>query len=154
MPDRCKNGEISRDGKKVKPACTNTKARVFTTPIINTMLRKELMAENKCSTDGKRNKTVVPASCFTEQGKKDGRVGLYKGVLVQSGYHMNMNVLERRRALDRTWLVLNKNWLSLFRMLNYLAVFNKNNKPLHMLLISDRDYVKMKYSGQFGGMQM
>ena len=41
---------------------------------------------------------------------------------------------------------MNKNWLSLFRMLNYLAVVNKNHKTLHNILIADRNYIKKKYS--------
>jgi hypothetical protein len=142
MPEKCKNDEIrrgytvKRTGKKVNPTCIkakyqsmyDTKAKVFTTPIINTMLRKELMAT--------------------------GLNGNINGVLREYGYHTNMSMVERRAILDRIWLALNKNWLSLFQMLNYQAVMNKNNKQLNMLLLSDRDYVKMKYSGQFGGMRM
>ena len=43
---------------------------------------------------------------------------------------------------------MKENWLSLFRMNNYLAVLNKNHEKLHKIFIADRDYIKNKYSNK------
>lgn len=102
--------------------------------------------------------TVVPAACITDRGEK-GK-GLYDPVtgervyvvvekyLGEHGYHdvKNKTSVERHAILDKVYLSIDKNWLSLFRTLNYLAVVNKNRKKIHDIFIADRNYVKRKYS--------
>jgi hypothetical protein len=104
---------------------------------------------------------AVPASCIKEQGSHTGIPGLYNPKtgervyvvlddekLGKYGYHdiKHKNAQQRHEALDKVYVAMNKNWLSLFRMLNYLAVVNKNHKTLHKILIADRNYIKKKYS--------
>ncbi len=106
----------------------------------------------------KVKQTVVPAACIKDQGEK-GK-GLYnpetgervyvvvEKYLGENGYHdiKNKTAAERHAILDKVYIAIGKNWLSLFRTLNYLAVVNKNRKKMHDLFIADRNYVKRKYS--------
>jgi len=109
----------------------------------------------------KIKKTIVPADCIKEKGEHTGKSGLYSKTgeriyivfdkdhkLGEYGYHdlENKTVKERHDALNKVYKAMNKNWLSLFRMLNYLAVLNKNNEKLHKIFIDDRNYIKNKYS--------
>lgn len=101
--------------------------------------------------------TVVPASCIKDQGRpgvglfdKDGKrvfVHLPKEVLGQYGYKnvVSLTTGQRHKILDKAYAGFNKNWLSLFRTLNYLAVLNKSKPELHKKLIEDRDYIRTKY---------
>lgn len=103
-------------------------------------------------------KTIYPATCIKDQGKPG--VGLYdkngnrlfihlpKEVLGKYGYK-NINSLsleERHKALDRAYNGFNKNWLSLFRTINYLAILNKSKPVLYTKLIQDRNYIRSKYN--------
>lgn len=101
--------------------------------------------------------TVVPAACIKDQGRPG--VGLYdkngervfvhlpKEILGQYGYKniIKLSVENRKKILDKAYLGFNKNWLSLFRTLNYLAVLNKGKVELHKRLIQDRDYIRSRY---------
>lgn len=114
----------------------------------------------KSSSSTNVKKAVVPAACIKEQGKKDSKVGLINPVtgsrvyivindeyLHKFGYHVkDKTVAERHAALDKAYNALNKNWLSLFRTLNYLAVVNKSHPDTQSKFIADRDYVKEKYA--------
>jgi len=106
--------------------------------------------------DGTRvQKAIVAADCIKEQGKRDARVGLYSptgervyvpinsAILGVHGYHdiKHKTAAQRHAALDKILRATDKNWLSLFRTLNYLAVVNKSHPTLHALLIADRNYV-------------
>jgi len=106
-------------------------------------------------------RTIVPADCIKERGTPNGKSGLYDpktgkriyiyvepDVLSKYGYYdiKNKTAVVRHAALDKAYIGLDKNWLSLFRMLNYLAVVNKSHKSLHGLIIADRNYVKRKYN--------
>jgi hypothetical protein len=107
------------------------------------------------------SQTIVPAKCIKEQGSHTGKPGLYNKKtgeriyiildnekLGKYGYKdvKNKTSAERHVALDKVYLAMNKNWLSLFRMINYLAVLNKNHPRLHDIFIADRNYIKRKYS--------
>ncbi len=101
--------------------------------------------------------TIVPAACIKDQGEKgkglyDPKTGERVYVIVEkylgeNGYHdiKNKTAAERHNILDNVYVKIGKNWLSLFRTLNYLAVVNKNRKKIHDLFIADRNYVKRKY---------
>ncbi len=101
--------------------------------------------------------TIIPAACIKDQGEKgkglyDPKTGERVYVIVEkylgeNGYHdiKNKTAAERHNILDNVYVKIGKNWLSLFRTLNYLAVVNKNRKKIHDLFIADRNYVKRKY---------
>lgn len=104
-------------------------------------------------------RSVVAASCIKDRGTP-GKSGLFDpktgereyvymepGILSKYGYVdiKTKNAEQRHKALAKAYKGLNKNWLSLFRMLNYLAILNKNNKFMHSLLIADRNYVKKTF---------
>ena len=102
---------------------------------------------------------IVPAKCIKAKGH-DEKVGLYdekgervyvileKGSLGKHGYHnvSKLSQSQRHIALDKAIAELNGNWLSVFRKINYLAVLNKYNPNMYKLYVSDRDYIKSKYS--------
>lgn len=109
----------------------------------------------------KIKQSTVPAACIKEQGMHTGKPGLYDPKtgeriyivlddekLGKYGYSdlKHKKSQERHDALDKVYISMGKNWLSLFRMLNYLAVLNKNHKTMHKILIADRNYIKRKYS--------
>lgn len=101
--------------------------------------------------------TIVPAACIKDQGEKgkglyDPKTGervyiVVEKYLGENGYHdiNNKTATERHSILDKVYLKIDKNWLSLFRTLNYLAVVNKNRKKIHDIFIADRNYIKRKY---------
>jgi hypothetical protein len=95
-------------------------------------------------------KTIYPAMCIKDRGKPG--VGLYdikpKDVLGKYGYkHINSLSLEdRHKALDKAYIGFNKNWLSLFRTINYLAILNKSKPVLYGKLMNDRNYIRTKYN--------
>lgn len=102
-------------------------------------------------------KTIVPAACIKDQGRPG--VGLYdahghrvfvhlpKEVLGRYGYQhiTSLSLEDRRKALDRAYIGFHKNWLSLFRTLNYLAILNKSKPVLYEKLMEDRNYIRTKY---------
>jgi len=104
-------------------------------------------------------RAVIPSQCIKKRGHDD-KVGLYdkqgrriyvvleKGSLGKHGYKDVATLTESQRhtALDKAIAELNGNWLSVFRKINYLAVLNKYNPSMYKLYISDRDYIKRKYS--------
>ena len=104
--------------------------------------------------------TVVPAACIKDQGEKgkglyDPKTGERVYVVVEkylgeNGYHdiKNKTAAERHAILDNVYSKIGKNWLSLFRTLNYLAVVNKNRKKIHDIFVADRNYIKRKYGSE------
>jgi hypothetical protein len=103
-------------------------------------------------------KTIVPAACIPNKGRpgvglhdKHGNrvfIHLPKEVLGQYGYKhiISLKVEERHTALDKAYYGFGKNWLSLFRTLNYLALLNKSNPTIYDRLIQDRNYIRDKYA--------
>ncbi len=181
-----RKGYTTKSGKKVKPACIaatsihNKRATNVTAPITASVLAAQRRAEQQTKstspttcpqgtirrsaytrTTASSKATFVPAACITEQGQKDGKVGLYdpatgertyvvleKELLSKHGYHKikTKTASERHAALDKAYAASDNNWLTLFRTLNYLAVLNKSHKKLHDILIADRNYIKRKYA--------
>jgi len=103
--------------------------------------------------------TAVPAACIKTRGADD-KVGLtdpktgqrvYVVVNDDSLHKFGYNHVkektapERHAILDKAYNSMDKNWLSLFRTLNYLAVVNKNHNELHDIFTHDRNYVKKRY---------
>lgn len=107
------------------------------------------------------NPSVVAAKCIKSQGHDDVK-GLYdehgkrvyivleKGSLGKHGYHnvAKLSTEQRHTALDKAIRELNGNWLSVFRKINYLAVLNKYHPKMYELFVSDREYIKQKYSSK------
>lgn len=104
---------------------------------------------------------VVPSKCIKERGKNDGKAGLYDkntgeriyiymepGTLGRFGYRGIKELTEKQRhiALDKAYVGLEKNWLTIFRKLNYLATLNKNNPLMYGIYKGDSEYIKNKYS--------
>jgi len=181
-----RKGFTTKTGTKVKPVCIeatsmyNKRATTVTAPMTASVLAAQRRAEQQTKSESpttcprgtirrsaytrtaaSSKATFVPAKCITEQGKKDGKVGLYdpntgervyvvleKDILSRHGYDKikTQTASERHAALDKAYASSNKNWLSIFRTLNYLAVLNKSHKKLHAILIADRNYIKRKYS--------
>lgn len=181
-----RRGYSTKTGKKVKPTCIqatsvhNKRATDVTDSITTKLLASQHIARKhttnaspktcpkatilrtaymRTSSTGKQS--FVPAQCIQEQGKRDGKVGLYGSktgervyihletdLLSRNGYHKVKNLAAdaRHAALDRAYAASQKNWLSVFRTLNYLAVLNKSNPKLHTLFLADRNYVKHKYA--------
>jgi hypothetical protein len=122
--------------------------------------RKSFLRKSGVRVKGSHMKrTVVPSQCIKARGH-DEQVGLYdkegkriyvvleKGSLGKHGYKDVATLSENQRhiALDKAIAELNGNWLSVFRKINYLAVLNKYNPSMYKLYVSDRDYIKRKYS--------
>jgi hypothetical protein len=104
--------------------------------------------------------TAVPAACIKSRGA-DTKVGLINPktgertyvVLNNEKLHTygytdvkNKTLAQRHASLDRAYVGMKKEWLPLFRHLNYLAVLNKNHPLYYNIFNSDRDYVKAKYA--------
>jgi hypothetical protein len=103
-------------------------------------------------------RTIIPAACIPDRGRPG--VGLYdkngqrvfihlpKEVLGQYGYKniITLSLEERHKALDKAYIGFEKNWLSLFRTLNYLALLNKSRPAIYERLMQDRNYIRNKYS--------
>jgi hypothetical protein len=105
--------------------------------------------------------SVVAAKCIKSQGHDDVK-GLYddsgkriyivleKGSLGKHGYHnvAKLSKEQRHTALDKAISELNGNWLSVFRKINYLAVLNKYHPKMYEIFVSDREYIKQRYSSK------
>jgi hypothetical protein len=137
--------------QKIAEKVTASKSKVPTFGCPTGTIRRAAFLRN----DG----TAVPAACIKTRGADD-KVGLtnpktgervYVVVnddsLHKYGYNhvKDKTAPERHAVLDKVYVAMDKNWLSLFRTLNYLAVVNKNHKELHDIFTRDRNYVKKRY---------
>ena len=104
--------------------------------------------------------TAVPAACIKSRGADD-KVGLINPTTGERTYVVvndeklhkygysdvkNKSATERHKILDKVYIAEKKEWLPLFRLLNYLAVVNKGHPEYHTIFNADRDYIKTKYA--------
>lgn len=73
------------------------------------------------------------------------RIHVRKGTLSKYGYSSHLSTAERHHALELA--AENEGWLPIFRKLNVLMIFNRNNNPqLSRLFESDKRWVKANFS--------
>ena len=71
--------------------------------------------------------------------------------LSKNGYHLDLSAVKRHQAIDKIMKKITKankykHALMLFRKLNVLYIYNRNNKPkVAAKAKADRNYIRRKY---------
>lgn len=71
--------------------------------------------------------------------------------LSKNGYHLDLSAAKRHQAIDKIMKKISrplkyKHALMLFRKLNVLYIYNRNNKPkIANKAKADRNYIRRKY---------